>query len=60
MPKFICKKCSKEFWGWGVNHMYRAGRHLVCPECGSHLVKKMEKTAVPDLSDGFFDGPEAA
>jgi len=60
MPKFICNKCSREFWGWGVNHMYRAGRELVCPECGSRLVKKMEKQAAPDLSDGFFDGPEAA
>lgn len=40
--------------------MYRAGRDLVCPDCGSHLVKKMEKPATPDLTDGFFDGPEAA
>ncbi len=60
MPKFVCKKCSREFWGWGVSHMYRAGKSLVCPDCGEPLEQKMEKLASPDLSDGFFDGPEAA
>jgi DNA-directed RNA polymerase subunit RPC12/RpoP len=60
MPKFVCRKCAREFWGWGVNHMYRAGKHLVCPDCEGALVEKKEKLAVPDLKDGFFDGPEAA
>lgn len=40
--------------------MYRAGKSLVCPDCEGMLVEKKEKLAVPDLADGFFDGPEAA
>ncbi len=60
MPKFVCKKCASEFWGWGVTHMYRMGTDLVCPQCNGALVEKKEKVLAPDLSDGFFDGPEAA
>jgi hypothetical protein len=60
MPKFICRKCSREFWGWGANHLHRAGRRLVCPDCEGGLVEKKEKLIAPDESEGFFDGPEAA
>lgn len=60
MPKFVCRKCAREFWGWGVNHAYRAGKRLVCPDCEGVLVEKKEKLVAPDLADGFFDGPEAA
>ena len=60
MPKYICKKCSTEFWGWGVSHMYKTGKRLACPECGEPLLESKGKFAAPDLSDGFFDGPEAA
>jgi DNA-directed RNA polymerase subunit RPC12/RpoP len=60
MPKFVCRKCAREFWGWGVSHMHRAGKNLVCPDCEGVLVEKKDKTLAPDLSDGFFDGPEAA
>lgn len=60
MPKFVCRKCASEFWGWGVSHMYRMGKgDLVCPQCEGVLVEKKEKQD-PDLKDGFFDGPEAA
>lgn len=60
MPKFICRKCGREFWGWGVNHMYRSGKRLVCPDCDGMLVEKEEKLAAHGADDEFFDGPEAA
>lgn len=40
--------------------MYRMGKDLVCPQCEGALVEKNDKVLAPDLSDGFFDGPEAA
>lgn len=63
MPKFICRRCGREYWGWGVDHMFRSGKRLVCPDCEGVLVEKTERLGVqdaPDSGDEFFDGPEAA
>lgn len=60
MPKFVCRRCGREFWGWGVSHLYRTGKRLVCPDCEGALVEKKEKLVVESADDDFFDGPEAA
>jgi len=60
MPRFICKRCAREYWGWGVSHMYRAGKRLLCPDCEGVLVEKEQGCPAVAAGDGFFDGPEAA
>lgn len=47
MPKYECNDCRKEYWGWGVRYMLRAGKALECPECGGTVLEKGVKGARP-------------
>lgn len=40
MPKYVCKKCNHEFYGWGVYYQHKAGSK-VCPDCeGGEIEEK--------------------
>lgn len=60
MPRFLCRRCGREFWGWGVSHLFRSGGRLVCPDCDGALVEKDERGTAPSAGGDIFDGPEAA
>lgn len=44
MPKFTCRKCHHEFWGWGIYHEHMSGKRVECPDCKGTLVLQKEKT----------------
>lgn len=43
MPKFACRKCRHEFWGWGIHSEYIAGKRVACPDCNGSLVLQRAK-----------------
>lgn len=44
MPTYVCRKCWKEFCGWGAEYMKRSGKGS-CPECDGELTEKKEPVA---------------
>lgn len=49
MPKWVCKKCSQEFYGWGVYYKYKVGNVMLCPDCDGHLVLSTEAQKVTNV-----------
>ncbi|MBI1911715.1 MAG: hypothetical protein HYS21_06900 [Deltaproteobacteria bacterium] len=44
MPKYVCKKCNHEFYGWGVYYQHKAGSK-VCPDCeGGEIEEKKRES----------------
>lgn len=41
MPTYVCRKCKKEYCGWGAEYMMRSGKGT-CPECEGELKEKRE------------------
>lgn len=56
MPKYICIKCSHEFWGWGVAHQFRRGDVIACPDCDGSLVEEREAPAPVKRGGRLFEG----
>lgn len=52
MPKFVCKRCNHDFWGWGVYYSHKRGARLICPDCGGHLGEKQEQLKIEKLFNG--------
>ena len=42
MPKFSCRKCHHEFWGWGIYYQRMTGKRVECPDCKGTLVLQKE------------------
>ncbi len=40
MPRWVCERCSHEFWGWAVYYAYSVSGVLICPDCDGELVEK--------------------
>lgn len=60
MPKYFCKRCSREFWGWGVYYRYKRGTRLVCPECEGSLVERKEKLNTTGIIERLLNGTDEA
>ena len=60
MPKWLCKKCSKEFYGWGVYYKFKVGSTIVCPECDGHLVLATEAQKVSGVIAKLLNDSDAA
>lgn len=52
MPKYVCRKCRHEFWGWGVRYQQRSGNRIVCPDCKGSLILQKEQKENHDATDG--------
>ncbi|MBI5468987.1 MAG: hypothetical protein HY891_07615 [Deltaproteobacteria bacterium] len=60
MPKFVCGKCHREFWGWGVNYKYMSGEKVTCPDCKGTLVFQKENNGVKDSEQKVIKPSTAA
>ncbi|MBI5588134.1 MAG: hypothetical protein HY889_07190 [Deltaproteobacteria bacterium] len=43
MPKYVCRECQHEFWGWGVRYQQKSGNRIVCPDCKGNLILQKEQ-----------------
>lgn len=60
MPKFVCRKCHHEFWGWGVNYKFMSGEKVSCPDCNGTLVLQKENSSMKDSEEKVIKPSTAA